>query len=348
MEELISKFQIKGECKSIQLIESGLINTTYKVITSTEKYILQEINTLVFEQVDELMENINNITSFLDKKGKKTLQIVLNKKGGLVIFENGKYWRMFYFIENSLTFNSVKNINIVKEGAKELALFHKNLFDFPSHKLHVVIPNFHNTEYIFSKFKNTLDICGNQIKKECEEEIRYILKNEDKYKIISNLITERKIPIRVCHYDPKISNILFDKKLKSICIIDLDTTMPGTILHDFSDSVRTICVSNSEEESNLSKVEFKLNYFKAYSQTYLDINSKNLNNFEINHLTHSVENIFLEQGMRFLNDYLLGDIYYKTTHKKQNLIRAQNQIHLAKLVKENYIEMENIILECFN
>ena len=348
MEEVLEKFQIQGDFQSVNIIENGLINSTYLVTTTSNKYIVQKINTFVFTNPVELMENIQSSTSFLDQKKEKTLNIIQSKKGESLIKHKDEYWRAFDFIDGSTTHRKASNIELVRECGKTLAHFHKSFIDFPVKKLHTTIPNFHNTQILFQNFVKGLDNSDIKLKEECKVEINYILENGQKCNRIQNLISEGKLDKRVCHNDPKISNILFDKSGKSICMIDLDTIMPGTILNDFSDAIRTICVSENEEESDLEKVNFKLDYFEEFTKEYLNINAENLNSTEIENLVFSVEIIFLEQGIRFLQDYLNENKYYKTSYRKQNLVRSRNQLHLAKQNEKKSEKMNNIIRNCFN
>jgi Ser/Thr protein kinase RdoA (MazF antagonist) len=348
MEEILNKFQIEENIQSITEIKNGLINSTFSVKTTSNRYILQKINTLVFTNPVKLMENMQNSTSFLKNRNEKTIKIIQSKKGSHLIKYKNEYWRVFDFIEKSVNYSKVDNIDLVKESGRTIAHFHKCFYDFPIKKLHITIPNFHNTSIIFQSFIKDLDSSDVKLKEKCKKEINYILENSEKYYKIQNLISKGKLPIRVCHNDPKISNILFDRTGKSICMIDLDTIMPGTILTDFSDAIRTICVSENEEEKNLNKVNFKMDYFAVFAKSYLDVNAKNLNSYEIENLVFSVELMFLEQGIRFLQDHLNGNFYYKTFYKNQNLRRSKNQIHLSKQVKKNSKEMNIIIRNYFN
>ena len=347
MEKTIKQFQVKGDLKSITTINEGLINSTFLVLTTTEKYILQKINTFIFKNVEELMFNINSVTTFLKKQNKTTLTIVKNKNNELFIIENGEYWRMFNFIENTQTFDKATSTILASESGKTIAKFHKSFSDFTD-TLYNTIPNFHNTGHILNQFKDTLTKIDEKLKKECIKEINFILEKEKDCNKIQKLIKKGKIEKKVCHNDTKISNILFDKDEKSVCLIDFDTIMIGTILTDISDAIRTICVSETEEESDLTKVHFKLDYFKCFILSYLKENERKMSKTEIDNIVFSVKLIFLEQGIRFLEDYLNGDIYYNTKHDKQNLVRAKNQLHLCLEVEKQTQKMNDIISDYFN
>ena len=347
MDEIVNKFQIVGNLQSITTINGGLINATFLISTTTEKYILQKINKFIFKNVEELMFNINSVTTFLKKQNKTTLTIVKSNKNELFIIENGEYWRMFNFIENTQTFDKATSTLLASESGKTIAKFHKSFSDFTD-TLYNTIPNFHNTGHIFNQFKDTLTKIDEKLQKECIKEINFILDQENDCNKIQQLIKEGKIEKKVCHNDTKISNILFDKDEKSVCLIDFDTIMKGTILTDISDAIRTICVSEMEEESDLTKVNFKLDYFESFILSYLKENGRKMSKTEIDNIVFSVKLIFLERGIRFLEDYLNGDIYYNTKYDKQNLVRAKNQLHLCLEIKKHTKKMNNIISDYFN
>lgn len=353
MEGIINQFHFKGSFQNIKKIEKGLINSSFVVEYLLEnktkkKYILQKINSSVFKNIEELMENVKIITNHLKVQNINTLNIIPTHQDKIFLSYDNEYWRAFDFIENSYVHDKARNINLVEETGKAIAKFHKAFYGFPSELLYTTIPHFHDTHFIYNQFKKILISADNNLKEECYKEIDYILSNTIRYNKIQNLKINGKLPERVCHNDTKISNILFDKKEKSICMIDLDTVMSGTIITDFSDSIRTTCVTQDENESNLSKVNFRINYFKKFTEGYLSINGENLNSYEINNLVFAVELIFIEQGIRFLSDYLNGNTYYKITYEKQNLVRARNQLHLSKQVERNIEKMQSVIKNYLN
>ncbi len=344
MRKVIDKFDFKGKVKSVKENKTGLINSTFIVSTCTFKYVLQKINTSILKKPFELMENIELTADFLKVLGQVSLELVKSKDGDSFIEYNSGYWRAFKYID-STTYLKADSIFIVSESAKCLGNFHLHLNQFPIEKLNISIPNFHNTSLILNDFKVMLEVADNSVLTRCDAEIDYILSREDDCKIIQKLISQNKIPLRVCHNDPKISNFLFDNKNNAICLIDLDTVMPGTVLFDIADAIRTHCVSESEEESDLNKVFFKLDYFEQFMRSYLKVNKMNINDYEIIHIVKSIEIIFLEQGIRFLSDYLNFNKYYEVTYPEQNLVRAKNQLHLARQIELNVLSLENILLK---
>tara|TARA_B100001250_G_scaffold85875_1_gene71007 strand:- start:38797 stop:39840 length:1044 start_codon:yes stop_codon:yes gene_type:complete len=342
MRSIVNRFNFRGSIISIVEDTIGLINTTYVVSSRHEKYILQRINNLIFNNPKELMENIYLATNYLKNIGRTTLDIVKSKEGQLYVVHQGEYWRAFRYID-SQTLLKVDNIRIVSESANILALFHKDFNNFPIDKLCYTIPNFHNTVIIFQRFKDVLSDAPEHLSKQCIEEINYILSKEKDCQFIQKLLSQNKIPLRVCHNDPKISNFLFDIGLNAICLVDLDTLMPGTLLTDIADAIRTVCVSETEEESNLNKLYFKYDYFDGFIKSYLRVNKRGLNDYEINNIVKSIELIFLEQGVRFLTDYLDGNCYFRVSYKNQNLIRAKNQLYFSEEVALNKKKLDKIL-----
>ena len=342
MQKIIKEFEFNGAIVEIMENSLGLINNTYVLRSGSEKFILQKINTYVFNNPIQLMENIYLITNHINNLNKISLEIIKNKQGSLLVESDGDFWRAFKFIKSQV-FLKIDDSSLIIECAKCLANFHKDFSVFPFKKLHTVIPNFHNTPVIFDRFKEMLLHTSESNKIECVSQINYVLSKENDCKIIHNLILKKEIPLRVCHNDPKISNILFDSKKKAICLIDLDTVMSGTILSDISDAIRTCCVSQSEEEIDLEKVFFKFDYFEIFIKSYLKVNYDNLNKIELSNLVFSVELIFLEQGIRFLSDYFNGNKYFKVNHQKHNLLRANNQLKLSKEIRNNRSKLQKIL-----
>jgi len=345
MKEILCQFNIKEPITSIIESKIGLINNTYIVNGRDKRYILQKINTSIFTNPKALMQNIELITSYLKKMQHKSLDIVKSKEGSLYVIDKNSFWRVFKYIE-SRTLEHVDNFRIVSESAYQLARFHRDLNKFPISSLHNTIPNFHNTEKILTRFQDLLLNTKKELLDQCDEQIHYILSKKQDCSILQKLIVENKIPLRICHNDPKISNFLFDDKFNVICLIDLDTVMLGTVLTDIGDAIRTICVSRNENESNLNQLYFRSDYFKHFLNSYFKVNKTNLNSYEINNIVKSIELIFLEQGIRFLTDYLTDNTYFKVSYKRQNLVRAKNQLFFAKKVADNEEKLNLIVNQC--
>lgn len=343
MYNILNKFNFQCDIKSITENSIGLINKTYLIKTNNQKYILQKINNKVFNNIELLMQNIELITDYLKSYGHKTLNIISTKEDKLYDIDKGEYWRVFEYIEGK-TFQNVINHRIVSESARQLAIFHRDLKSFTYSSLHIVIPDFHNTQSIFKRFKQVVFDSSTSLSKECHEEFNYILGKEKELNLVSSLIEEKKIPLRICHNDPKLTNFIFDKQFNAISLIDLDTVMPGTWLMDISDAVRTICVSENEDTLYKDKIYFRYDYFEIFLASYLKVNKRNMNHYELNNIVNSLELIFLEQAMRFLIDYATGSSYFKISYKNQNLVRARNQLYLLKEISANKEKLYRLIL----
>ena len=341
MKSIIHKFNVRDEVLDIVEYNIGLINNTYLVTGNKDKYILQRINKSIFLNPEELMKNIDLVTNYLTKKGFTTLKLIKSKQDHLYVLNQGEYWRMYKYIP-SISFHKADNIHIASESAKQLAKFHKHLYSFNKY-LFSSIKDFHNTSIVFKKFKDVLLTAQKNLLDDCFDLVQYVLINERKCECIQKLLAQNKLPLRVCHNDPKISNFLFDKKLHAICIIDLDTLMYGTLLIDIADAIRSICVSENEDECDLSKLYFQYDYFEEFIKSYLNENKMYLNTYELNNIVISIELIFLEQGIRFLTDYLNGNSYFKINYANQNLARAKNQFYFSKEVANNKNRLDLII-----
>ena len=342
MNDILEKFILTEKIISITENKIGLINTTYIANTQTNRYVLQRINDSIFSSPNDLMENIYLVTKHLEAKGHKTIEIVRSKKNQLYTLHQDQYWRVFKYIDGKI-FQEVNNIKIVSASAIRLARFHRDLKDFTDDNLKEIIPDFHNTIIIFKEFQNILKNSSQDLLNQCVQQINYILEKEKECYITSDLLKNNRISLQICHNDPKISNFLFDDQLNAISLIDLDTVFFGTVITDIADAIRTICVSESEEESDINKLYFKYDYFECFISSYLRVNQKSLNSYELNSLAKTIELIYLEQGIRFLTDYLNGNKYFLVSYQEQNLVRANNQLHLSKEISKNLEKINNIV-----
>lgn len=358
IKNIIVNFEFNGNMTDCKIFGSGHINTTY--IASYEnngkisRYIIQKINTNVFKNVDELMENVFAVTSFLREKIKankgnpdrETLHYIKTKNGDKYYRdENGDCYRAYRFVENSKSCDSVDSPEIFEKSGVAFGRFQKYLSDFPATTLYETIPNFHNTVW---RFENEfLPAVKNDLKnraEECREEIEFVTSRKSDCSRLVNLIDEGKLPIRVTHNDTKLNNVMFDEDTDdAICVIDLDTVMPGLALYDFGDSIRFGANTCEEDDENISEVAINLDYFKSYARGFLCEAGENFNQCEIDNLAFSAKLMTLECGMRFLTDYLNGDTYFKIAYPKHNLVRARNQFALVKDMESKMDKMEDII-----
>lgn len=356
-QEIITAFEAfgaEGNIVSVNPITAGLINATYLVETDKkEKFILQKINTFVFKNPDELMANIIGVTSHITKKIKEAggdykrenLNFLPCKNGGYYFRdENGGAWRMYFYVDEALTYNKPKNEDTFRNAGKSFGRFMKLLADYPAATLNETIKNFHYTP---ARYENLLKAVEADVKGRravCEEEISFAVCREADTHKLTDLIASGELPLRVTHNDTKLNNVLFDINTdESICVIDLDTIMPGLSLYDFGDSIRSGANTGAEDEPDLSKVGIDLKLFEAYADGYLSETADSLSENEIKNLAFGAKLMTFECGMRFLTDYLEGDVYFRTTHAEHNIIRARNQFKLVADMEAHMDEMNAII-----
>lgn len=347
---------------NIKQIKIGHINSTYTLYfdqgSSVKRYLLQEINTHVFKNPIQLMENIEKITTFLSEKvrlsGAKnyenlSLRVIhtLDHHSYMISSKN-HFFRVYNFIENAKTYQKTNDLKLFYNAGKTIGTFQNMLSDFDASQLHETIPNFHNTPYRFQTFLKVLKENPCDRAKDCEEEIQFVLHLKDFTPVITSLIEQKLIPIKVTHNDTKLNNIMFDCETKEgLCLVDLDTVMPGTILYDFGDAIRSGCNRAEEDEKNLEKVRFSVDLFKAFTEGYLSSVASSITECEVNHLVDSAILMTFECGMRFLTDYLDGDHYFKTKYDNHNLVRCRTQFHLVKQMIEQKDVLEEIVQNAY-
>ncbi len=360
--------QIKGICNQFPLpgiwvgvapYGAGHINDTYAVYYQledgkTKRYILQRINQRIFRDVEVLMNNITGVTDFLHGQIKaaggdpwrETLNVLRTKTGQPYFTDEQKEaWRLYPFIENTLCLQLVSQPEDFYQSARAFALFQKHLAAYPAKELSETIPFFHDTPKRFRDFQAavTLDTVGRA--EAVAEEIAFVQQREQDCGILTDLLTRGELPLRVTHNDTKLNNVLLDENSrKAVCVIDLDTVMPGLCHYDFGDSIRFGASSAAEDEVDLTQVEMRLDLFTAYTKGYLEILGTVLSPKEIRYLAFSAKLMTLECGMRFLTDYLSGDIYFKTKRPGHNLDRARNQFKLVQDMEAKMSQMEAIVL----
>jgi Ser/Thr protein kinase RdoA (MazF antagonist) len=321
---------------SAKLINSGLINHSWKVNADEGIYILQNINTNIFHQPEWIDENINMADEFLQKHSPDYLftKLIINSKGDSLIKINQHFYRAFKFIPNSTTISVVNNAHEAFEASKQFALFTSKLAQFPVSKLNITIPNFHNLSFRYKQFEDAL-LNNNTKRMVVAEKTINTLKNLDSIvREFEKYIQSADSTQRVMHHDTKISNVLFDVTGKGLCVIDLDTLMPGYAFSDVGDMCRTYLSPVSEEELNFDKITIRKEVLSAIENGYLSELKSALSQFEIDNFYLSGKILIYMQSIRFLTDYLQNDNYYGEKYPDNNLIRAQNQLRLLEL----YIE----------
>lgn len=345
------EFDDSTEVVSYEELASGHINDTYLIETSNKKsFVLQRINHGVFKDVPGLINNKVAISKHIQRKlphlpnsesNREVLTFVTTKKGAPFYFgKSGGYWNMMVYIADSVTYETVKNEEIAFEGGKLIGEFLNLTSDFDASQLIEVIPKFHDMSFRFSQFEDSLMKASKERIDLAMPFIDLVWGLKGEMHILQRLKESGEIKLRVTHNDTKISNVLFDTNNKGLCVIDTDTVMPGIVHYDFGDAIRTICNTAAEDEKNLSLVNFNIAYYRAYVKGFLKEMSSSLSPIEIKYLPLGAKTMIFIMAIRFLTDFLNGDIYYKTDYPEHNLDRAKNQFKLIESLMEHYEEME--------
>lgn len=329
-ENVLNDFITNDKVTAVQPYGEGHINGTFLVTTEQKKYILQKINTAVFPNADELMDNIVKVTDFLLNKDVATLEVIRTCDGRTFTEKNGGYFRMYAFIDNSVTYQMSESIDIFEESGFAFGSFQKHLSDFDAASLHEIIPDFHNTPKRFNDFLEAFnaDKCGRL--RFCTAEADFIMKRKNSLSKVTDGIRDGSIPLRVTHNDTKLNNILMDPDTgKARAIIDLDTVMPGSLLYDFGDSIRFGASTAEEDEPDTDKVHFDIDLYNAYKKGFLRAMGDAVTLAETELMPYGAYLMMIECGMRFLTDFLSGDTYFKTKYPEHNLIRCRTQLKLV-------------------
>ncbi|AUC21490.1 phosphotransferase [Polaribacter sejongensis] len=338
---IFNEFDHQFNYKSHSELNSGHINDTFLIKTDGDtNYILQRINQVVFKDVLGLVNNKVLTSNHIRSKYPNASDEVLNKTVLSFIKEKNSnsyyhkegvnFWNVMIFIDDSVTHEIVKDEEIAYEGGKLLGDFLNLTSDFDSSQLIDVIPNFHNMAFRFKQYASSIQSASKSRLTKAADYIQIVADLKEEMHILQNLKDAGEIPIRVTHNDTKISNSLFTEDNKGICMIDTDTVMPGIIYYDFGDAIRTICNTAAEDETDLSKVEFNLDYYKAYEKGFLEKTKDSLTEVELKYLPLAAKTMIFIMALRFLTDYLNNDTYYKTTYADHNLDRAKNQFKLIE------------------
>lgn len=356
--EIIQSFQLEGEFLDVAPCGSGHINDTYisrfRNNGKPVRYVHQWINQNVFREPVRVMENIERVTRYLRQcvntaggdPAREVLTLVAAVDGhSFYQTPQGDFWRTYTFIDGARTYDTAENIHYVYSASKAFGNFQKLLADLPGGRLHETIPNFHHTQKRFDNFLHALESDPAHRARSVKPEIDFILQREGQTSVVVDLLASGQIPERITHNDTKLNNVMIDDRTgEGICVIDLDTVMPGSFLYDFGDSVRIGASTAAEDEPDLSKVVFDLTRFEWLTRGYLDATRDFLLAAEIEHLVFSARLISLEQSIRFLGDYLNGDVYYKIHFPDHNLCRARTQLKMIAEM-ERQEEAMNAIVE---
>lgn len=363
IKKILENYEIPGKLESIKEYNVGNINKTYIIEYDNEgkreKYLVQKINTIVFNNPYILMDNIEKVTTYLKNKmneykdnDHKVLNIIKTNKKELLckIINDNKdsYYRIYNFIGNSISYNNSTDNRIVYNTGKAFGNFNKLLNEYPINTLEETIIDFHNTQKRLEKF--LYDIENDSFKRVngVKKEIKEILKRSKICSKITKELDERNIPYRVTHNDTKVNNVLMNKVTGDyLAVIDLDTVMPGSLLYDYGDGIRSTSSTALEDEKDLSKVSIDLKMFENYTDGYMSEMFDCITENELVLMPESIRIITLELAMRFLNDYINGDVYFKTDYKDHNLDRARNQLALVKDIEKKLPYINNYIYSSY-
>lgn len=356
LREAAAAFEFGAPITEIRRYGSGHVNDTFRVVTENDVFILQRINEVAFHDPDAVMANVVGVTEYLGEqirkaggdRSREALEVIRPRNGASSYRDSeGGVWRVFPFIRDIICYDSAETPELFEASARAFGNFQRMLDSYPAETLYETIPNFHNTEDRLAKLKDAVaaDVMGRAA--ECAEEIRFAMEREADCSIAVRALREGVLPLRVTHNDTKLNNVLIDKATgKGICIVDLDTTMPGLSIYDFGDSIRFGANHAAEDEKDLSKVSFDIDLFEAYTRGYLDGAGDTLTQAELDYLPWGARLITLECGIRFLTDYLAGDVYFHISRPEQNLDRCRTQFKLVRDMEEQFEAMDRIVARC--
>jgi len=358
---VVNRFNICGELAGIAQVRRGHINDTYIVACDDNglavRYVLQRINHTVFKDPPSMMANIARVTEHICRKMQAIDPDLAARQLALISTDEGKsycqdfdgnFWRMYNFIDNAVTYDRLESAERAREAARMFGWFQRMLTDLPGPPLHETIPDFHNTPKRFDAFRDVLraDILNRAKDVKCE--IDFLFENSDICNVLVDLADKGDVPVRIVHNDTKINNIMLDEETdRGICVIDLDTVMPGLSVYDFGDMIRTAANSAAEDERDLSKVAVDISMFKALVRGFAAETGGFLTVVEREHLVTAAKIITFEQFIRFLTDYLAGDVYYKIDRQEHNLDRSRTQMELVRSIVGQEEAMNTLVEKVF-
>ena len=347
--EILRGFRLDAEPVSCEPYGCGHINTTYLAVTASgRRYILQKINHHTFRDVAGLMENITSVTEFLRTKTddpRSVLTLVKTADGASYLHAQEGYWRVYDFVEDTICLQQPETDEDFYQSAVGFGTFQQLLAEFPAEKLHETIPNFHNTPDRYRAFLETLERDPMRRAAQVQPEIEFALARQSEMAALQTALKAGELPLRVTHNDTKLNNVLFDRRTrKALCVLDLDTVMPGSSLYDYGDSIRFGAATAAEDEKDLAKMGINLHLFQVYTAGYLAA-CKSLTPKELELLPLGAKIITLELAVRFLTDYLDGDRYFRVAYPEHNLVRARAQMKLVADMEAHWDEMQAIVAE---
>lgn len=358
IKEALAAFDFGAPIVEVKPYGCGHINDTFRVRTQPENgqrksFIFQRMSSAAFKRPDQLMENIVGVTEYLVKEiraaggdtERETLQIIRPKSGEYYYTDSqGEAWRAQAFVEDTLCYQSAETPELFEASARAFGKFQKMLHGYPAETLWETIPKFHDTEDRFAKLQQAINADAMRRVAECTEEIAFAIAREADCSVALQAQRDGILPLRVTHNDTKLNNVLIDEATgEAICVIDLDTTMPGLAINDFGDAIRFGANHSAEDEKDLSKVNFDIELYEAFTRGFLEGADGTLTEAELDYLRWGAKLMTLECGMRFLTDYLSGDTYFRIHYPEQNLDRCRTQFKLVRDMEEQFDAMAAVV-----
>ena len=360
LEEVLNAFEFGGTVAGALRFGKGHINDTFAVYTQKQdgtfrRFILQRINTFVFPDVAKLMENIVGVTGYLRtaiaRRGgnpdREAMTLIKTKQGEwYYMAADGSLWRSYLFVENAICYQKAESPALFAAAARAFGGFFRQLEGYPAATLHETIPDFHNTKKRVQKLIKAVEEDPHNRAVNCKPQIDFILQREQQCALLMDLQQEGKLPLRVTHNDTKLNNLLLDPvTLEGVCVVDLDTVMPGLLVHDFGDAIRYGANTASEDEKDANRIRFSLPLYAAYAEAFLQTAGDVMTPLEKEMMPWGARLITLELGMRFLTDYLEGDAYFRPPVPGHNLVRCKSQLALVEEMEKNWEQMNTVIQE---
>ena len=351
MLDIVARFKLQGTAIGCIEFGSGHINRTYLVVTNQPHlYVLQNVNTHTFPDARGLMRNVIMVTEHIRKKvqdPRQVLELVPTVDGQLYILEDGnQLWRVYEYVNGSICLDQAESVEDFRQSGKAFGTFQRQLADFPAEELTEVIPNFHHTPRRYEALHRAIEQdCLNRAAR-VKEEIAFFLEREASAGKLTGLLASGQLPLRVTHNDTKLNNVMLDEKTREpLCIVDLDTVMPGLAAYDFGDAIRFGASEATEDERDLNKVRMSLELYRAFTEGFLSVCGESLTERERETLPEGARLMTIENGIRFLTDYLQGDTYFHIARPEHNLDRARTQMVLTRDMESKWADMKRIIRE---
>ena len=357
--DVAAHFRFAGSLEDVRELTSGLINNSYRLTNrlpdgSARDYVLQQINTYVFKMPEQVMSNVERVTDHLRRKltaagedpARRALRLIETVDGGTMYRDDAnRCWRAYDFICDAVAYDRAGTPEHFREAGAAFGEFQRMLFDFPAGELYETIPHFHDTRKRFETFRQAVAIDRAGRVKDLAREISFFLNREEMLCSIVKKIEQGELPLRVTHNDTKLNNVMLDAATRTpLCVIDLDTVMPGLAANDFGDSIRFGASTALEDEKDLSKVSMSLELYEAYARGFLGA-CRNLTQNELDTLPLGAKLMTLECGVRFLTDYLAGDTYFRIARPEHNLDRCRTQFKLVASMEQQWGDMARVIRE---